>query len=346
MPGDLLETLTNPSPLVSFSANTFTLPNDRTLDPNTTYWITINEGLSGSKARVNGTSRDTEDSAYGWTIGDSRFFKTSQSSNWLETSSILIRMAVSGTVRTASTDATLSSLSLEDANSGDAIALDPGFARYHLDYAASMRFPVSRITVTPTKNDPNARIFPLRDGDDNDLSDADTSQSGFQVDLVAGAQHVIKVVVASEAGFTETYTVTVTRAPEPGQVLLSTKLLSLTEGNGAYYSVRLNRQPAANVTVTIGGHGGTNVTPNPASLTFTTSNWRQLQWVFVSATADANTRNESVTLTHEATSSDIFFDDFTIPGVIVNVDDADAPNRHIPSRRQRKPGAYRDVGRW
>ena len=166
------------------------------------------------------------------------------------------------------------------------------------------------------------------------LSDADTSRPGFQVDLVAGAQNVIKVVVTSEAGIAEeTYTVTVTRAPEPGQVLLSEKVLSLTEGSGGYYSVRLNRQPAANVTVTIGGHGGTNVTPNSTSLTFTTSNWRRLQWVFVSTSSDTNTRNESVTLTHEATSSDSLFDDFTIPSVIVNVDDQDAPDYHIHTIR-------------
>ena len=331
-PGDLLETLTNPSPLVSDSVNTFTVPNDRTLDPNTTYWITVNEGLRGTVARINTTIRDTEDSDYDWTLGDSRLFKASPSSNWSESSSVM-RIAVNGTVRPQSNDTTLSDLALEDASNGDAIALDPGFAPDHFVYAASVRFTVSQVTVTRTKNDPNAKIFPLRDGDDNELSDADTSQSGHQVDLVAGAQNVIKVVVQSEAGFHDTYTVTVTRAPEPGEVLLSTKLLSLTEGNGASYSVRLNRQPAANVTVTIGGHGGTNVTPNSTSLTFTTSNWRRLQWVFVSTSSDTNTRNESVTLTHEATSSDSLFDDFTIPSVIVNVDDQDAPDRHIRTIR-------------
>ena len=81
-PGNLLETLTNPSPLVSNSVNTFTLPNDRTLARNTTYWITVNEGVSGNVGRIRTTSRLTEDSAYGWTIGDSRLFKTSPSSNW------------------------------------------------------------------------------------------------------------------------------------------------------------------------------------------------------------------------------------------------------------------------
>ena len=87
------------------------------------------------------------------------------------------------------------------------------------------------------------------------------------------------------------------------------------------------------MTVTIGGHEDTNVTLSQTSLTFTTSNWRRLQWVFVSTSSDTNTRNESVTLTHEATSSDSLFDDFTIPSVIVNVDDQDAPDRHIRTIR-------------
>ena len=155
-------------------------------------------------------------------------------------------MTVSGTVRPLSTDATLSDLALEDASNGSAITLDPAFAPDHADYAASVRFAVSQVTVTSTKNDPNATIFPLQDGDNNELSDADTSRPGFQVDLVAGAQNVIKVFVVSEGGGSETYTVTVTRAPEPGEVLLSEKVLSLTEGSGASsYSVGLNRQPAA-----------------------------------------------------------------------------------------------------
>ena len=118
-----------------------------------------------------------------------------------------------------------------------------------------------------------------------------------------------------------------------GEVLVSEKLVSLTEGNGAYYSVRLNSQPAADVTVTIGGHAGTNVTPNPASLTFTTSNWSQAKRVSLSTGSDTNTTNESFTLTHTATSSDSLFNNITGPSVIVNVDDQDAPDRHIRTIR-------------
>ena len=180
-----------------------------------------------------------------------------------------------------------------------------------------------RTTVTTTPLDPGATAVIKLNG----TVDADGT-----VDLELGSNNVITVEVTAENGTKKTYTVTVTRVAQ-GKVLVSKKLLSLTEGNTGNYSVVLDRQPAANVTVTIGGHAGTNVTPDPTSLTFTTSNWRQANWVFVATTADTNTTNESVTLTHAATSSDSFFEDITIPSVIVNVDDQDAPDHHIRTIR-------------
>ena len=57
----------------------------------------------------------------------------------------------------------------------------------------------------------------------------------------------------------------------PG-VTVSESALTVTEENatGDTYTVVLNTQPTANVTVTVSGHTGTDVTPAPASLTFTT----------------------------------------------------------------------------
>ena len=230
-----------------------------------------------------------------------------------------------------STDATLSDLALEDASNGSVITLSPGFSAGHLDYSASVGFPVSQITVIPTKNDAGASIRYLNDIDE-ELGVGDR----FQLFLAEGAEHLIKVEVTAEDGIAEeTYTLTVTRAGRPGEVLLSEKVLSLTEGSGASssYLVRLNRRPAASVTVTIGGHVGTNVTPSQTSLTFTTSNWSQAQRVYVSTGSDANTTNESVRLTHEATSPDSLFDGITVPSVVVNVDDDHAPDYHIRTIR-------------
>ena len=227
-----------------------------------------------------------------------------------------------------SQDATLSDLSLEDASNGSAITLSPGFSSGHLVYSASVGFPVSQVTVIPTKNHAGASIRYLNDINE-ELGDGDR----FQLFLSQGAEHFIKVEVTAESRATQTYTLTVTRAGRPGEVLLSEKRLSLTEGGQRSYNVGLDRRPAANVTVTIGGHAGTNVTPNQTSLTFTPSNWSQRQWVFVSTSSDTNNTNESVTLTHTTTSTESAFNNITGPSVIVNVDDQDPPDHHIHTIR-------------
>ena len=44
-----------------------------------------------------------------------------------------------------------------------------------------------------------------------------------------------------------------------------------TTGDG--YTVALDTEPTADVTVTVAGHSGTDVTPNPTTLTFTSTTW-------------------------------------------------------------------------
>ena len=324
-PGQLLATLTNPTTLAPNAYNIFTVPDGgEVVEGNTSYWVTVNEGLTSAGARLRVWDADGETSAYGWTIANNRIQRAIGNTTWATHPATLI-MRIRGTVRVASTDSTLSDLALEDASNGDAITLDPAFAPDHVDYAASVRFAVSRVTVLPTKNDAGASIRYLNDIDE-ELGVGDR----FQFDLSEGAEHVIKVEVTAEDGTTtETYTLTVTRAARPGEVLLSERVLSLTEGSGGYYSLVLNRQPASDVTVTVTRDAGVSMLLSPATLTFTPSNWQQPQWVLVSTSVDPNLTNESVRLTHTATSPDSLFDGITVPSVVVNVDDQDAPDRHI-----------------
>ena len=269
-------------------------------------------------------------SDHGWTLigGHSTRSLTISGQAWsAQTSPLLFEIRGIGIPK--STDATLSGLELENASNGSAITLDPAFSAGHFDYAASVEFPVSRITVLPTKNDAGASIRYRNDSNDV-LTDLDTNRPGFQVGLAEGVPNVIKVEMTAEDGIAEeTYTLTVTRAGRQGQVLLSEKVLSLTEGSARYYTVVLSRQPTSDVTVTVAGDLGTEVNAFPQTLSFSTTSWSQAQQMFVSTNTDSNTTNESVRLTHTATSSDSLFDDITIPDVIVNVDDADAPDYHI-----------------
>ena len=110
----------------------------------------------------------------------------------------------------------------------------------------------------------------------------------------------------------------------PG-VTVSTTALTVTEQDptGDGYTVVLDTEPTANVTVTVAGHSGTDVTPNPATLTFTASNWDAAQTVTVTAGDDADTTDDSVALTHSAASADNDYGGIDIDEVAVTVNDND-----------------------
>ena len=111
----------------------------------------------------------------------------------------------------------------------------------------------------------------------------------------------------------------------PG-VTVSTPALTVTEEDtaGDSYTVVLDSQPTATVTVTVAGHAGTDVTPSPTSLTFTPMTWGTAQTVTVTAGPDADMANESVSLTHSAASTDSEYQGISIAGVAVTVTDNDA----------------------
>ena len=120
---------------------------------------------------------------------------------------------------------------------------------------------------------------------------------------------------------------TTTTTDTPGVTVIPTDL-TVTEQDvtGASYTVVLDTQPTAGVTVTVAGHSGTEVTTSQATLSFTTSNWETPQTVTVTAAADANLVNETVTLTHSAASMDGNYNSITIDDVTVTVNDNDTAN--------------------
>ena len=223
-PGNLVATLTNPGNFTGNSLNTFTAPAGTTLAANTTYWITVNEGITGNANRVFvsiGFS-NVETGEPGWRIGDNRLWKNSESNPWSTppaTSSLLI--AIKGTVL-LSTDATLSGLVLVDVD-GNAGALDPTFESNTTNYTASVPNSTDSVTLTATKNDSNATVDITDDDDTSTPNEAELS-------LNVGSNTLTVTVTAEDGSTTQTYTVTVTRAVEPGRVLVSRKVLTVTEG--------------------------------------------------------------------------------------------------------------------
>ena len=152
-----------------------------------------------------------------------------------------------------------------------------------------------------------------------------TNTSTSIPDLDSGTSYEVQVRAVNGEGEGDWSESGTGRTDTPGAVGVSVlpTVLTVTEEDtaGASYTVVLDSRPTADVRVTVGGHSGTEVTPTPTSLTFTTSNWESAQMVTVTAGADADTENESVTLTHSAASMDSEYQGITIDSVAVTVND-------------------------
>ena len=97
---------------------------------------------------------------------------------------------------------------------------------------------------------------------------------------------------------------TVTTDSGAGNVVLSVRELTITEGNSATYTVRLAGQPPGDVAVVaIITNAPPNVTISDTSLTFTPDNWDSPQTVTVSSSADDNSYGYWVAITHTASGS-------------------------------------------
>ena len=103
----------------------------------------------------------------------------------------------------------------------------------------------------------------------------------------------------------ETLSVSVTDDDRP-RLSLSKKSISPEEGSptGESYTVELATQPTQTVTVTIGGHSGTDLSLDKSSLVFTATNWDAPQTVAVTAAEDEDAVDDEETLNHSASGGD------------------------------------------
>ena len=106
-------------------------------------------------------------------------------------------------------------------------------------------------------------------------------------------------------------------------VTVSKTGLAIDEGQNATYTLRLNTQPTANVTITPVADDATAVRITPAVLTFTPSNGTTAQTVRVTGAHDDDAVDETATIFHTAASGDGNYNgiDLGYADVAVSVDD-------------------------
>ena len=97
------------------------------------------------------------------------------------------------------------------------------------------------------------------------------------------------------------------------------------DGRDDTYTVVLDSEPIANVTITVTSGTVGAATVSPATLTFTSDNWNMAQTVTVTGVDDQvdQSSDRSVTISHRATSSDTTYDQINIANVTATVMDND-----------------------
>ena len=105
-------------------------------------------------------------------------------------------------------------------------------------------------------------------------------------------------------GTTDDVTLSITD-DDTAALVVSRASLTVGESASSSYTVKLDTEPTASVTVTISGHAGTDLTLSGTTLTnnaltFTAANWNTAQTVTVTASHDNDGVPDAATLTHDA----------------------------------------------
>ncbi len=299
-PGDLVATLTYEGSLTwgggAAAWNEFNAPTGTGLEPNTTYWITVNEGIASARVQFARTDGHGEQSfpASGWTIGNGRLWRVDEADDWSSSASPLL-ISVRGPPPAP-------------------VTIEPNFPSI-----AAGREPLVFTLTRPGVSTPH-ELFPLEATVDivQDQAWLDTLDLAHTVNFERGSETATLTLDASsfssDPGTDGDLTATVSgygiqgssatvRVTQKGLVL-SKSSLGPAEGGSESYTVALATQPSAEVTVTITGHSGTDLTLDKTSLEFTTTDWNTAQTVQVSAGQDDDAVDDEVTLAHSASGGD------------------------------------------
>ena len=187
-------------------------------------------------------------------------------------------------------------------------------------------------TIAGVTVDPASLTFTTTDWDWDSRKTVTVSAAD---DLNTTDESVTLIHTPSGGGYGEAATdevsITVRDDDIPG-VVVDRQVVTIDEGDstGDTYAVVLTGRPSASVTVAVAGHGGTDVSVQPATLTFGTMDWITPQTVTVTAAADGDKASDTVKLTHSASGGS--YDGLAIPAVDVRVQDEDIEVAASPAR--------------
>ena len=108
---------------------------------------------------------------------------------------------------------------------------------------------------------------------------------------------------------------------ETAGVTVTPASLTIPEGGGLAYRVKLTSRPAHDVIIAVTHSGDQDIGIDDQELTFTDSDWNQAQTVAVTAAQDEDARDDTATLSHSVVSTDTDYNGITVSEVEVTVTD-------------------------
>lgn len=156
-------------------------------------------------------------------------------------------------------------------------------------------------------------------------------------DLIAEGDHTATISYSVSSSDTNYSPVTITATTvyitdnDTPSVTLSKTSLSVVEsgtGSSQYdtYSLVLNSQPTANVTIALTSYDTGRLSVSPTSVVFNSSNWNSAQTIMVSAlNDDYYFATSSSTISHVITTSDTQYQSVSIQNAIASITDDDSP---------------------
>lgn len=168
--------------------------------------------------------------------------------------------------------------------------------------------------------------------------------------LGEGMNQSVTGTAVDKAGNTSTITfddIDIDFTPPEAGVQLSADSLSIAEGGtSGSYTVVLNKQPLADVTVTLAVHSQYEndivLSPESSQLVFTPDDWDVPQTVTVTAVDDSLVEvDESINISHVITSEDLFYNGILTQNVFVSVADNDIET--VPDEEEENDGNNSEV---
>ena len=186
--------------------------------------------------------------------------------------------------------------------------------------------PTSAVTVamfTPSGTDLSVDILPVFTASNWSRPQTVTVTAGEDEDTEDDTVTITHRTTSADAGYhgltVDPLVVTIADDDAGPGITVDPAELTIEEGAEGTYTVVLNTEPAA--AVTVGVQAGGDLTVSPASLDFTPANWDTPQTVTVTAGEDDDAEDETETSAHAVASADSDYNSVPVDGVKVTVAD-------------------------